>query len=316
MCSFFIIFVAVKRMPMTAYTKFKEYIWLVNTIHQAKRITFAEINKQWLNTEMSGGVEMARTTFYRHKCAIEDIFGIYIDCDKKNGSEYFIGNDYVLQDNSVQNWMLSTLSVSSLLAESMSLNERILLENIPSGDEKLKMLIKAMKESKKVSITYRRYGGHATRTFDLEPYCVKLFGQRWYLLGRFADQGMATFSVDRMLDIKISNDKFKLEEDFDVASYFSDCFGVMLDENSKPQKVLIRAYGYEPYYLRDLPLHHSQREIKATDEYSDFELKLKITSDFKSKLLSRGEWIEILEPKALAEEIIDWHRKAIERYKK
>ena len=301
---------------MTTYTKFKEYIWLVNTIYQAKAITLAEINLRWMQTEMSQGIEMARTTFYRHKNAIEDIFGIYIDCDKKNGNKYFIGNEQVLGEDSIQNWMLSTLSVSSLLTESMSLNERILLDNVPSGGEKLNMVIKAMKESKKISITYRRYGGHATRTFDLEPYCVKLFCQRWYMLGRFADRGLATFSFDRMLEVKMSNEKFKFDEDFDAANYFSDCFGVMSDENAMPERVLIRAYGYEPYYLRDLPLHHSQREVQSTDEYCDFELKLKLTSDFKAKLLSRGEWIEILEPKALADEIIEWHQKAIDRYKK
>ena len=301
---------------MTVPVLFREYIWLVNTIYKARKISLSEINEKWIETDYSGGVEFSRTTFHRHEIAIEDMFGIYIECDRKNGFKYYIGNEYVLQENSVQNWMLSTLSVSSLLAESMSLNERILLENVPSGGEKLNMLIKAMKESRKISITYRRYGGHATRTFDLEPYCLKLFGQRWYLLGRFADRGMATFSIDRMLEIKVSNEKFKFDEDFDAASYFSDCFGVMLDENSKPEKVLIRAYGYEPYYLRDLPLHHSQHEIQSTDEYSDFELRLKITSDFKSKLLSRGEWIEILEPKALVEEIVEWHQKAIDRYKK
>ena len=301
---------------MTTYTKFKEYIWLVNTIYQAKAITLAEINRRWMQTEMSGGIEMARTTFYRHKNAIEDIFGIYIDCDKKNGNKYFIGNEQVLGEDSIQNWMLSTLSVSSLLTESMSLNERILLDNVPSGGEKLNMVIKAMKESKKISITYRRYGGHATRTFDIEPYCVKLFCQRWYMLGRFADRGLATFSFDRMLEVKMSNEKFKFDEDFDAANYFSDCFGVMSDENAMPERVVIRAYRYEPYYLRDLPLHHSQREVQSTDEYCDFELKLKLTSDFKAKLLSRGEWIEILEPKALADEIIEWHQKAIDRYKK
>lgn len=301
---------------MTVPVLFREYIWLVNTIYKARKISLSEINEKWIETDYSGGVEFSRTTFHRHKIAIEDMFGIYIECDRKNGFKYYIGNEYVLQENSVQNWMLSTLSVSSLLAESMSLNERILLENVPSGGEKLKMLIKAMKESKKISITYRRYGGHAVRTFDLEPYCIKLFGQRWYLLGRFADRGFATFSIDRMLEVKMNDEKFNLDEDFDAAIYFSDCFGVMLDENSKPEKVLIRAYGYEPYYLRDLPLHHSQHEIQSTEEYSDFELRLKITSDFKSKLLSRGEWIEILEPKALADEIIEWHQKAIDRYKK
>ena len=301
---------------MTVPILFREYIWLVNTIYKARKISLSEINDKWIETEMSGGVEFSRTTFHRHKIAIEEMFGIYIDCDRKDGFKYYIGNEYVLQENSVQNWMLSTLSVSSLLAESMSLNERILLENVPSGGEKLNMLIKAMKESRKISITYRRYGGHATRTFDLEPYCIKLFGQRWYLLGRFVDRGFATFSLDRMLEVEMNDEKFKIDEDFDAASYFSDCFGVMLDENSKPERVLIRAYGYEPYYLRDLPLHHSQREIQSTEEYSDFELRLKITSDFKSKLLSRGEWIEILEPKALAEEIVEWHQKAIERYKR
>ena len=301
---------------MTVPILFREYIWLVNTIYKARKISLSEINDKWIETEMSGGVEFSRTTFHRHKIAIEEMFGIYIDCDRKDGFKYYIGNEYVLQENSVQNWMLSTLSVSSLLAESMSLNERILLENVPSGGEKLNMLIKAMKESRKISITYRRYGGHATRTFDIEPYCVKLFGQRWYLLGRFADRGFATFSLDRMLEVEMNDEKFKFDEDFDAASYFSECFGVMLDEKSKPERIVIRAYGYEPYYLRDLPLHHSQREIQSTEEYCDFELRLKVTSDFKAKLLSRGEWIEILEPKSLAEEIVEWHQKAINRYKK
>ena len=33
----------------------KEYIWLVNTIRKARRITFAEINEKWLQTDMSEG---------------------------------------------------------------------------------------------------------------------------------------------------------------------------------------------------------------------------------------------------------------------
>ena len=301
---------------MTTPVLFKEYIWLVNTIYKAKAISLSEINEKWVDTDMSGGVEFSRTTFHRHRIAIEEMFGIYIDCDRRNGFKYFIGNAHVLQEESVQNWMLSTLSVSSLLGESMTLHDRILLENIPSGGEKLKQVIKAMKESRQLSITYRRYGAEESRTFDLDPYCIKLFVRRWYLLGRFSDKGMATFSLDRIEKIVIKDEKFKIDEEFDAASYFDESFGVMVDERMKPEKVLIRAYGYEPYYLRDLPLHHSQREIKSTEEYSDFELHLKPTSDFKAKLLSRGEWIEILEPKSLAEEIVEWHQKAINRYKK
>lgn len=302
---------------MTAYTKFKEYIWLVNTIHQAKSITFAEINKRWLKTEMSGGVEMARTTFYRHKCAIEDIFGIYIDCDKKNGSEYFIGNDYVLNEDSVQNWMLSTLSVGNIVEESQGLHHRILLENIPSGGELLKQVIKAMKEDHLITITYRRYGAETSSLFMIAPYCVKLFHQRWYLLGRFIDSGnWAVFSFDRIEDVRLEDDKFKVDEDFDAAEYFGNSYGIVVANNIEAQRIVLRAYGAEPYYLRDLPLHHSQKEIKTTDEYSDFELILRPTADFMAQLMSRGQWIEILEPRSLADEIVEWHQNAINRYKK
>ena len=301
---------------MTTYTKFKEYIWLVNTIYHAKAITFAEINERWLKTEMSKGVEMARTTFYRHKCAIEDIFGIYIDCDKKNGSKYYIGNEQVLREDSVQNWMLSTLSVGNMVEESQSLHNRILLEHVPSGGEKLQQVIKAMKENRMISLTYRRYGSPENASYTLAPYCVKLFRQRWYLLARFESGMFSTFSFDRIEKVEPLDGKFKIDEDFDATDFFSDSYGIVVDDKMAPERIVLRAYGYERYYLRDLPLHHSQRVIASTDDYCDFELTLRPTSDFKAQLLSRGQWVEVLEPQSLAEEIVEWHKNAIERYKK
>ena len=300
---------------MRTSDKFKEYIWLVNTIYKAKAITLAEINKKWLLTEMSEGIEMSRTTFHRHRIAIEEIFGLYIDCDKKSNS-YHIGNDHVLREDTVQNWMLSTLSVSNLLSESQSLNQRILLENVPSGGEKLQQVIRAMKEGRCIKFSYKRYAAPTYNEFKLEPYCIKLFQQRWYVLGRLSNGFLVTFSFDRIKDIEHTDEKFKMPEDFRAADYFRDCFGIVADDKAPVERVVIRAYGYEPYYLRDLPLHASQKETASTADYAEFELRLKITPDFKSKLLSRGEWVEVLEPKSLADEITEWHQKAIDRYKK
>ena len=302
---------------MNTYTKFKEYIWLVNTIYHAKAITLAEINRRWLQTEMSEGVELARTTFFRHKCAIEDIFGIYIDCDKKNGNKYFIGNEQVLLEDSIQNWMLSTLTVSNVVSESQSLHRRILLENVPSGGELLQQVIDAMKGEHLVGITYRRYGAEAHNTFTLAPYCVKLFHQRWYLLGQFLDSGkLGVFAFDRIAKVKVKEEKFTIDEDFDAADYFCDSYGIVVDSHTEVQRIVLRAYGAESYYLRDLPMHHSQRVINTTDDYTDFELRLRPTADFKAHLLSRGQWVEVLEPQSLADEIIEWHQNAINRYKK
>ena len=301
---------------MTTPTLFKEYIWLVKTIFNAKAISFSDLNIRWVETDMSGGVEMSRTTFYRHKCAIEDMFGIYIECDRKNGNKYYIGNEEVLREDSIQNWMISTLSVSNMLGESQSLQHRILLENIPSGDGKLQLVINAMKENRQVMMTYRRYGSPASNSFTLAPYCIKLFHQRWYLLGCLSNGFWVTFSFDRMEEVKMTPTKFKLPEDFDASEYFSESYGIVVNDKVKTERIVLRAYGYEPYNLRDLPLHHTQREINKTEDYSDFELRLKPTTDFMTKLFSRGEWLEVLEPQSLAEELIEWHRKAIERYKK
>lgn len=101
---------------MRTQAKFKEYIWLVNTINKAQSISFADIQKKWLETDMSEGIELARSTFNRHKDAIEDIFGIYIECNRKNGYKYSIGNPEALESDSIQNWMLATLASNNLLA--------------------------------------------------------------------------------------------------------------------------------------------------------------------------------------------------------
>ena len=98
-------------------TKFREYIWLVNTIRKAGRITFAQIQEKWLETDMSEGVELVHSTFYRHKDAIEDIFGIFIECDRKDGYKFYIGNEEVLSEDSVQNWMLSMRNLSRSVTE-------------------------------------------------------------------------------------------------------------------------------------------------------------------------------------------------------
>lgn len=301
---------------MKEYTKFKEYIWLVNNIYKANSITLAEINEKWLQTEMSEGISLSRTTFHRHRIAIEEMFGLLIECNKKQGNKYYISNKDVLEEDSVQNWMLSTMSVGNLLSESQSLHNRILLENVPSGGEKLQQVIKAMKENRCLMITYQRYGSPSGYSFTIEPYCIKLFRQRWYMLGKLSNGWLATYSLDRIESMKILETKYKVADDFDAVEYFREAYGIVVDDNMPLQHIVLRAYGFERYYLRDLPLHHSQHEINVTEEYTDFELTLRPTSDFKSKLLSRGQWIEVLEPQSLADEIVEWHQNAIQRYKK
>ena len=96
---------------------------------------------------------------------------------------------------------------------------------------------------------------------------------------------------------------WQYDKDFDPAAWFRDSDGIVRDPQVPVERVVIRAFGKEVFYLRDLPLHHSQKEITTTEEYSDFELTLRPTADFLSPLLSRGSAIMIIEPQRLADDI-------------
>lgn len=302
---------------------FKEYIWLVNTIYTAREITFDEIQRKWLNTELSGGIELAKSTFHRHKDAIQDMFGLYIGCDKKNGFKYFISNAHVLNEDTVQNWILSTLSVSNIVSESIAVQDRILLEKIPCADY-LQTIIDAIKKKVRIEVTYRKYNTDASSNANFEPYCIKLFKQRWYVLGHFHHDAtpqkeerdyFAIYSFDRITDVKLTDIKFEIKADFDANTYFSDSYGVFVDDYTSPIRIVLRVYGNQRFYIRDLPLHSSQEEIAKGDDYSDFAYYVRPTPDFRGCVMSFGKSIKVLEPKTFADDVKKELLKAVELYK-
>lgn len=304
---------------MKAYALFQEYIWLVNAIHRFGRLSLEEINQRWLDTEMSEGVPIARSTFNRHRDAILDMFGIIIECDRKDGFRYYIFNEEVLEEDTIQNWMLSTLSVNNILSESKAVQNRILLESIPSDGDNLHKFIEAMKRSIRIKVSYRRYGAEAAKSdMILDPYFVKLFNKRWYAIVKFPEPTsfLFTLAFDRILSFEVTDEKFKYDNNFDPAGWFRECYGIFRDPDIPLEKVVIRAFGIEVNYLRDLPLHHSQKEVVTTEEYSDFEMILRPSIDFFNALLSRGASIKVLEPETLANEIKTLHQKAVELYNK
>ncbi len=295
---------------------FKEYIWLLNTIHQAGKITFAAINKKWLRMEMSCGVEISRTTFNRHKDAIEDIFGIIIECDKKDGYKYYIANKSVLREDTIQNWMLSSLTVHTAVQEGVSLQKRILLESIPSGYKYLQSILEAMKTNLRITFTYQKYNEAETKKYsDAEPYCLKLYKQRWYMLVKVKQQ-FRIFSLDRIKHLEVLAQTFQLEKDFDAEEYFHNNYGVFRDDTMPPQEVTIRVSKSERPYIRDLPLHHSQKEIVTTDEYSDFSYYLSPSDDFIGEILRKKDRLYVISPIELREKVLKSIKEMAKNYEK
>lgn len=302
---------------MKSYALFQQYIWLVNTLQRYRKLTLDEINQLWLDTDMSEGVSIARSTFNRHRDAILDMFGIIIECDKKDGFRYYIYNTEVLEEDSIQNWMLSTLSVNIILSESKVVSDRILLEHIPSTGDNLHTFIDAMKHGMRIKVEYRKYGSDEVKSsMILDPYFVKLFKRRWYALVKFPNPGGSLFTLafDRIVSIEVIGEKYVYDTDFNPTEWFNGCYGIVRDKDVQVEKVIIRAFRFEVNYLRDLPLHSSQKEITTEEDYSDFELTLSPTADFLTPLLSRGAMIKVLQPQWLADEIKRLHLEAYKLY--
>ncbi len=287
-----------------------KYLWVVNALYRAgdRGLTFKELNEKWVDDyNISYGEPIPRQTFDRWKNAIGDTFGIDIDCHKKGGYRYYLSNPEDLSRDGLNRWLLDTYSTINVLSEHAAIKDRILTEEIPSSYGFLTEIMDAMRENKTIELTYRRFEADKSRTFPVEPYCVKMFQKRWYLLARNVDvDKMRLYGFDRIEKVRILDEHFRLPAGFDAKTYFSTYFGVVHDEDIKPEIVRIRAYRTHPDYLRTLPIHASQKEVYTCADYTDFELYVRPTYDLCMELLRVGSFVEVIKPQSLRQQMRGW----------
>ena len=291
-----------------------KYVWLVETIYRAGRITFGEINQKWLDDDMDNR-EIPLRTFHKWRIAAEEMFGLVIECERKGGYHYYIGNVSEIENGGLRSWLLNSISVNNLLLDSQQIKDRILLEDVPSGVEYLPMVIEAMKTNTVLRMTYQSYWREDSHTFDVHPYCVKLFRQRWYLvaLSPYYEQVMI-YSLDRVFGLRKQKERFKMPKDFAPAAFFRHYYGVIAGTKTKVEKVKIKVSAGQANYLRSLRLHPTQEETERNDEYSIFTLRLCPEFDFMMELLSKGEDVEVLEPLWLRNEVAGKVRRLYAKY--
>ena len=285
-----------------------KYVWVIETIYRRRKISFKELNELWLRDDISRGVEIPKRTFDNWRYVISDMFGITIANENRGEYRYYIDNEDDLRHNGLRSWLYNTLCVSNTLARSQSIKNRILLEYIPSGQEYLQPIIDAMKENRVLNITYHSYWMDEETSFDVQPYCVKLFRQRWYMVARsthpyYYEQGPRVYALDRIHDLYATGETFNMPKDWDAQEFFNGCFGITADQRIDIQTIKLKVTASQANYIRDLKLHESQEECERNDEYSIFTYQLRPTFDFIQELLWNGADMEVLEPLQLREEI-------------
>lgn len=282
------------------------YIWLLDLLLEDGPLSFDLIDLAWSFYSISNG-PLALRTFHEYRKGIKEMFGVEIECDRSK-NEYYVKNPEVLDENRLAKWLLRKYSIPKDFATFNGMKNRVLLEEIPLGQAFLDNILDAMQRNVELQIDYQRYEigqEEHMQTFHFQPYALKVYNRRWYLLGyKKEKEDLRLISLDRIHDLKKTSTHFELPSDFDARKYFADVVGVYVDKGKQVSNVKIRAYGVQAEYLRSTPLHKSQAEVRSKlGEFAEFTYRLCITPELISQLLAMGDKVEVLEPEELREEM-------------
>ena len=290
--------------------KLRALLWIVRLLEKHGALTLKEINEYWCADEdLSDGVPIERRTFYNYKNAIADLLKIVIECDQRDENRYKI---VARDDDELSKWLVKSFTVNEILSNNADMRSRILLEDIPAGQEYLLEILGAMRTGCKISFEYKRFTDCHVQKVKGAPYCVKLYHQRWYVLvkewrtilvSHDLKEEMHVYSLDRILSMKVTDERFEKDEQFDAREYFRYAFGTRVERNNPPQRVRLKVVDCQRDYLRTLPLHASQREVETQEDYSIFELYVALTIELTMQILYYGARVEVLEPQELREEV-------------
>lgn len=291
------------------------YFWLLDTIASGN-LTREDINRRWAHCRFNDNLEdeFPERRFHRYKDEIQDIFDVTIRCDKSKGNKYYIENRDDISGGFTRKWLLNAMAVHSMLDQTKDMNECILYEDIPEGSQYLSLIVDGIRQRTQLQLTYHSFNKQEQYELLLAPYCLKVFKQRWYVAGCPSTHPGETriYALDRVQSMAPTTNKFDYPQTFSAKNFFAPYYGVF--RNATPTKILIEANAKSAQFLRLLPLHESQKELRQFQGKNIFEYYLAPTFDFIQELRTHGTDICIKEPQELVEIFREEAKKAYEMY--
>ena len=205
----------------------QKYLWMVQTFVRAgeRGLSLEEICDKW---EYRFDSPYSRRTFNNHRAAIEEVFGVSIECNRST-NRYFIGNAAdVADENAETAWLINTFTVNNMLAMGKErLSGRVSVEDVPSGHTYLTSVMDAMTTNNVITITYRKYTSASEEEFTLRPYAVKEVAKRWYIVAYCVERkAMRVYGLDRVTGLSITDRKVSMWTSFSRPATASICLRV------------------------------------------------------------------------------------------
>ena len=309
----------------------RKYIWLVQTFIRAgeKGLSLEEVFDRW---ESRFDSEYSRRTFNNHREAVEEVFGIRIECNRSTNRYFVQYSEDVADENAESAWLINTFTVNNLLNLGRErLSGRVSVEDIPSGHRHLTTILEAMTEGYEIEITYQKYTSSQASSYTLRPYAVKEFAKRWYVIGYCLERdAVRVYGLDRVMGIDLTSNTFRMPSGFDVDELFATSFGIYLPEEAG-KTIVFRTSQTEARFLRDLPIHSSQKELRgkelreAQQEFARQDIMGNAEDVYFSIFVCPNEnlimefckyagRVEVLSPASVRNAVAEQLQKAIEQY--
>ncbi len=278
------------------------YLLIIKRI-QKSNVTFKEISN-YLDRESElreSDLRISNRTFQRDLNDIRSLFNRDIQYDFSR-KVYFIAEDAISDTN---DRLLEAFEMFNALNLTDDLSQFIYFERRkPQGAENFYGLLHAIKNHSKIRYAYQKYEYEEPTKRMAEPYALKEFKGRWYLLAKDQkDKTIKTFGLDRVQNLEITQERFEWPLDFYPNSLFKNCFGIISPNASSPDEIVLSFDPFQGKYIKSFPLHESQKILMDDENELRIGLTLFITHDLVMELLSYGDTLEVIEPESLREEI-------------
>lgn len=290
---------------------------IVKLLEREGDLTFEEIQRWYRTTEFYNNSDLNPRTFYRYRKDINQMDPYSIEVVEK--IYYHLEISDVNKDNiGLYNLWTSSFDIQSIWTLAKKHSDCIKLLDAPTGIGNVKKILEAIDNNKGVECDYESFERNTTKHHVLIPYFLRTWEQRWYLVAELAGnkhKTMSIFALERMKKVMLTKENHLRSHNMTKDEYFKGSFGTNHSDAQQPERIRIKVPVLQVGYIRNLPIHESQQEVKTTEDYSIFEYEIMPCYSLYQELLWQTDKIEVLEPQHVREELGRLARNIAEKYR-
>lgn len=226
---------------------------------------------------------------------------------------YYIPTDETV--DAILEKLLDYVILLTTLQTTQNLSNYILPEQRKiTGLHYIPILIPALEKNLVIEFDYQKFSEPQTTYRTAEPYFLKEFSGRWYLLAKEINENtIKTWGLDRISNLSVSSRHFQRDSQFIRQEHYKNVFGIYTTDHLPFEEVVLSFTSKGGQYLLTRPLHPSQITLINNDKEIRIKVNLQLTNDFIMELLSQTDKMTIISPQYLKERFQNIYQQAINR---